>query len=190
MEPIRPQVDAFLLGRLRRAPLQRKWFFEERDGNCPLAGEFAVQLSETSKIWRQALGPLAEWIARSLWSTTSRPSRPEPPATRLTQNRKREAKGIPVRPVANHSSRMGNAVPPELTFSRSKLVRLARFDTAAQSRRSESQRRQAAARKSWSPTQKPDWLTRQFHSEQIQPRLLSVQLVSLQSVLSVSESIL
>ena len=36
MEPIRPQVDAYLLDWLRRAPLQRKWFFEERDGNCRL----------------------------------------------------------------------------------------------------------------------------------------------------------
>lgn len=32
MEPIRPQVDAFLLDWLRRAPLQREWFFEQRDG--------------------------------------------------------------------------------------------------------------------------------------------------------------
>ena len=68
MEPIRPRVDAFLLNWLRREPLQRKWFFEERDGNCRLMGEFAVTLSETSRIWRQALGPFAEWIAHALWS--------------------------------------------------------------------------------------------------------------------------
>ena len=59
MEPIRPQVDAFLLAWLRRSPLQKKWFFEERGGNCRLTGEFAVTLAETSRIWRQALGPFA-----------------------------------------------------------------------------------------------------------------------------------
>ena len=69
MEPIRPQVDAFLLDWLRTGPLQRKWFFEERDGNCRLTGEFAAELSETSKIWKQALAPLAEWVARTLWSS-------------------------------------------------------------------------------------------------------------------------
>jgi CRISPR-associated endonuclease Cas1 len=49
MEPIRPQVDAFLLDLLRSVSLQRKWFLEERNGNCRLTGEFAAQLSETSK---------------------------------------------------------------------------------------------------------------------------------------------
>src|SRR6267378_1422507 len=54
MEPVRPQVDAFVLDWLRRTLLQRKWFFEERNGNCRLTGEFAAQLSETSRTWRQA----------------------------------------------------------------------------------------------------------------------------------------
>ncbi len=94
MEPIRPQVDAYLLQWLHREPLQRKWFFEERDGNCRLMGSFAVRLSETSQRWKQSLGPLAEWISHTLWSTTRQPSRAKAPATRLTQRRKREAKGI------------------------------------------------------------------------------------------------
>jgi CRISPR associated protein Cas1 len=102
MEPVRPQVDGFLLDWLFRGTLQRKWFFEQRDGNCRLTSEFAIHLSETSRIWRQALGPLAEWIAHTLWSTTSQPARTKAPATRLTQRRKREAKGIPTTaPVAS-----------------------------------------------------------------------------------------
>src|SRR5712692_122370 len=101
MEPIRPQVDAYLLDWLRRAPLQKKWFFEQRDGNCRLTGEFAVELSETSRTWRQALGPFAEWISHTLWSTTSQPTRTKAPATRLTQRRKREAKGIPTQRLLN-----------------------------------------------------------------------------------------
>jgi CRISPR-associated endonuclease Cas1 len=101
MEPVRPQVDKFLLDWLHRAPLQRNWFFEERNGNCRLTSEFASQLSETWKLWRQALGPLAEWIADTLWSTTLTSSRQKAPATRLTQNRKREAKGIPIQTLNN-----------------------------------------------------------------------------------------
>jgi len=34
MEPVRPQVDAFLLDWISRGPLRREWFFEQRDGNC------------------------------------------------------------------------------------------------------------------------------------------------------------
>jgi CRISPR-associated protein Cas1 len=95
MEPIRPQVDAYLLNWVRRAPMQKKWFFEERDGNCRLRSAFASKLSETAEIWRRALAPFAEGIAHTLWSTNSRLSKAKAPATRLTQNRKREAKGIP-----------------------------------------------------------------------------------------------
>jgi CRISPR-associated endonuclease Cas1 len=88
MEPIRPQVDSFLLDWLRRAPLQRKWFFEQSNGNCRLTAEFTVELSETAQIWRHALGPFAEWVAHTLWSTTSRPPRTKTPATRLTQRQR------------------------------------------------------------------------------------------------------
>jgi CRISPR/Cas system-associated endonuclease Cas1 len=36
MEPVRPQVDAFLLDWITRETLKREWFFEQRDGNCRL----------------------------------------------------------------------------------------------------------------------------------------------------------
>ena len=32
MEPVRPQVDAFLLDWILKEPLKREWFFEQRDG--------------------------------------------------------------------------------------------------------------------------------------------------------------
>jgi CRISPR-associated endonuclease Cas1 len=193
MEPIRPQVDAYLLDWLRRAPLRGKWFFEQRDGNCRLTGEFAVALSETSRIWRQALGPFAEWIAHTLWSTTSQPSRTKAPATRLTQNRKREAKGIstntPVRPSPIPLST--NCVPMvsrENALVAPKPVRFNGHDPIAQAHRAESQRRQAAALRAWNPTEKPEWLTENFYREEIQPHLLTVRVSKIQSVLFVSES--
>jgi CRISPR-associated endonuclease Cas1 len=194
MEPIRPQVDAFLLDWFRRGPLQRKWFFEERDGNCRLTGEFTATLSETSRIWRQALGPLAEWIAHTLWSTTSQPARAKAPATRITQNRKREAKGIPtttpvvsvVNPLTSHRDFV-SMVSRENSLEARKPVRLNAHDPIAQARRADTQRRQATALRAWKPSDKPAWLDEKFYREQIQPRLLLIQVTKIQSTLSVSQ---
>lgn len=182
---------AFLLGWLRSAQLQRKSFFEERDGSCRLMGEFAVQLSETSKIWRQALGPLAEWIAHTLWSSASRTSGAKAPATRLTQNRKRGAKGIPIPHFANPLVPARTCLPvasPEISLAAMKKGRLNRFDPVAQLRRAESQRRQASTRKAWNPAEKPDWLDEKAYREKVQPRLLCMIVPRIMSALAVSES--
>jgi CRISPR-associated endonuclease Cas1 len=193
MEPIRPKVDAFLLDWIRRAPLQRKWLFEQRDGNCRLRSEFAVALSETSRIWRQAVGPFAEWITHTLWSSTSRPRRTDAPATRLTQCRKREAKGIPASmPICHvtHAPNSARDYAPVISGGRglqpTKSARLNRFDPVAQVRRAGTQRQQAAALKAWGPADKPDWLNEKFYTEQIQPRLRTVQVSTIQVALSVS----
>jgi CRISPR-associated protein Cas1 len=190
MEPIRPQVDAFLLDWLRSGSLQRKWFFEERDGNCRLTGEFAAQLSETSNLWKQALGPFAEWMLHALWSSNSSTSRIEVPATRLTQDRKREAKGIPTQ-LSSESGSIQRA-PVTKIFSNElrtipKLARLDRFDPVAQSRRADSQRRQAAAQRAWNPTEKPDWLDEKTYRERVQPQLLRITAPKIMSALSISE---
>ena len=182
MEPIRPKVDAFMLDWLRREPLQRKWFFEQRDGNCRLMAEFAAQLSETARIWRQVLGPLAEWIAHTLWSTTSQTSRTKVPATRLTQNRKREAKGIPPSTIVT------SMVSLENPLIAPKFVRLNAHDPVAQARRAATQRQLAAVLKAWNENDKPDWLDEKFFRDQIQPRLLSIQSSKIQSALSISDA--
>jgi CRISPR-associated endonuclease Cas1 len=190
MEPIRPQVDGFLLDWLRGGSLQRKWFFEERDGNCRLTGEFAAQLSETSKLWKQALGPFAEWMLRTLWSGSSSKSKIEAPATRLTQDRKREAKGILTQPLADLA--ITERTPTFATASDEtqvvpRLVRLDRFDPVAQSRRAESQRRQIAAQRAWNPTEKPDWLDEKTYRERVQPQLLRIAAPKIMCALSISE---
>ena len=92
MEPVRPHVDAYLLDWITRQPLRREWFFEQRDGNCRLMAPFAVQLSETARMWGRAVAPIAEWVARELW-TPNRSDQPRRPPTRLTQRHKREARG-------------------------------------------------------------------------------------------------
>jgi hypothetical protein len=67
MEPIRPKVDAYLLDWIKRGPMRREWFFEQRNGNCRLMGSFAAQLSETASSWRSAVAPYAERTSRILW---------------------------------------------------------------------------------------------------------------------------
>jgi CRISPR-associated endonuclease Cas1 len=190
MEPIRPKADAFLLDWLHRAPLQRRWFFEERDGTCRLTNELAIELSETSRIWRQALGPFAEWIACTLWSTKAQPPRAKAPATRLTQRQKRQAKGIPTPPLANPPVASRNCVSkvlPESILTAVKMERLTRLDPVAQSRRAESQRRQAAALRAWNPTAKPEWLNKQAYLDKILPHLARIKITSIASALAVSE---
>jgi CRISPR-associated endonuclease Cas1 len=194
MEPVRPQVDAFVLDWLRRESWQKKWFFEEKDGNCRLMSIFTARLSETSKIWRQALGPFAEWIAHTLWSTKTQPSSAKAPARRLTQNRKREAKGIPtttpvvsvVNPLTSHRDFV-SMVSSENSLGARKPVRLNAHDPIAQARRADTQRRQAAALRAWKPSDNPAWLDEKFYREQIQPRLAAVSVPTILSALDVSK---
>jgi len=92
MEPVRPLIDGYLFDLITNTPLKKEWFFEERNGNCRLMGSFAVRLSQTAPIWRQAVAPFAEWIARTLSHTISRPNRKIGPPTRLTQRHRRDAR--------------------------------------------------------------------------------------------------
>jgi len=57
----------------------------------------------------------------------------------------------------------------------------------AQSRRAESQRRQAAALKAWNPADKSDWLDEKTYREKIRPCLARVTVPTISSALSVSE---
>ena len=93
MEAIRPEIDDFFLRWVTRETLKREWFFEQRDGNCRLMAELAIKLSETAPTWGRAVAPLAEWVAATLWSGRRKPNSGVSLPTRLTQRRKREAKG-------------------------------------------------------------------------------------------------
>jgi CRISPR associated protein Cas1 len=101
MEPIRPQVDAYLLDWLFQEPLNRHWFCEQRDGNCRLVGSFTVQLSQTANIWKRALAPFAEGIAKALSEAISKSSRSLTTPTHLTQGNRRAAKVLPQHPRRN-----------------------------------------------------------------------------------------
>ena len=208
LEPIRAQVDAYLLDWLLRGPLRRDWFFEQRDGNCRLMGSFAAKLSESALMWRRAIAPFAEGIARSLWLETPKRQRLENLSTPLTQTRKREAKdisatvkpelqpsapnicgicGMTIATACKYCRTCATTIRRENVIKASRLGRLQTHKPQAQARRSETQRRQQAARKKWKSGSLPDWLDEKFYREEIKPKLAGLQVRVIQLGLAVSE---
>jgi CRISPR-associated endonuclease Cas1 len=205
MEPVRSQVDAYLIDWITRQPLRKEWFFEKSDGNCRLMGSFAVRLSETAPIWRRAVAPIAEWVAGTFWSTIRRPDAPV--ATRLTQNSKRAAKGSPAqKPYKRAPSQQNVCVvcgkPIESShryclecaaknstaslIAGARLGRVAARSPSARARRIETKRRQDMARSNWSPSEQPSWLTEEAYTKRIQPRLVGATRSQIAAALDVS----
>jgi CRISPR-associated endonuclease Cas1 len=208
MEPVRPQVDAYVLDWITRQPLRREWFFEQSNGNCRLIGSFAAKLSETAPTWGRAVAPFAEWVAHTLWASVSKPPRQAGPATRLTQSRKREARGssaIPALKPAPHPERICPYCGKPLLRRRStrcascavglttkRLVeaarsgRVAAHTPTAEARRAEAQRRHESAKRAWLPSSLPPWLDKQAYVDRIQPRLALLANSAIASALGVS----
>jgi CRISPR-associated endonuclease Cas1 len=209
MEPIRPQVDAYLLDWISREPLRREWFCEERDGNCRLMGSFAVRLSETAPTWARAIAPIAESVVRTLWATKPKPARQLFPATRLTPGHRREAKGGPAnlpaqpgppRPLAvcrgcgvsvksgrNYCVSCASAVSRENLIEAAKLGRVAGHSPSARALQAEKQRRHAVELKAWNPSKQPDWLSEEVYREKVQPRLSGITVAAISSALGISQ---
>jgi len=205
MEPIRAQIDAYLLDWVTRQPLRREWFFEERDGNCRLMGSFAARLSETAQLWRRAVAPVAEWVARAFWSTIRRPDAPI--ATRLTQNNKREAKGALPLPSAISPPRRENlcrGCGKTIQDGRANCARCAVGDATtnmaaaaligrktahspeARAKQANTQRQNALAQHAWKPSANPPWLTDKFYSANVQPLLAAMSSSAIARQISVS----
>jgi CRISPR-associated endonuclease Cas1 len=208
MEPIRPQVDAFVLDWILREPLKRGWFFEQRNGNCRLMADFASRLSETTKTWASAVAPYAEWIARILWTGAGASIHQRPPATRLTHRRKRESRGSDPRPDKQRLSRpqsicraCGCDIPPKRNYCRSCSMELAKenmLDIArsgraaahtpqARDKVSKARRRNAIAEKNWNPSMKPVWLTEEIFATQVRPKLKDIPCSAIAKATSLSE---
>ncbi len=195
MEPVRPQVDAYLLDWITRQPLKREWFFEQRDGNCRLMGPFAVRLSETAPIWGRDVAPISEWVVQQLWSTTRKRVNSESPPTRLTQNRKRAAKGCQAQaevfsasPVEKLCRNCGKVLSGDylqcFTCARPALIehmidvaqkgRLTAHSSKAQASRSATQQRNWSRINQWEKSDSPAWLNEQTYKEKIQPGLAKI----------------
>jgi CRISPR-associated endonuclease Cas1 len=207
MEAVRPHVDAFVLDWIRRAPLKREWLFEERSGNCRLMAEFAAKLGETATMWRNAVAPIAEWIATTLWSSIRNTRGKRGPATRLTQSRIRKARGVNFVPepkalVVSQSVclKCGISIKPgrkycpscnvvsgtEEVMKAAPLGWAATQSARAQAQRSETKRRHDAEKKAWDPASHPAWLTEQAYRRKVQSLLANVQTFRIASAIGVT----
>lgn len=207
MEPIRPRVDAYVLDWIARGPLRREWFFEQRDGNCRLMASFALQLSETASTWGRAVAPLAEQMARMFSASVPKRSKRIFPSTRLTQNSRREGRGIstdlslaaPTRPASlcwncgasTRGAQYCRACSPmalrENLVNAAKLGRIATHSPKVEALRGATQRRQQLAIRAWKPSDLPEWLNDKFYREKILPRLATFTVSAIASVLGVSK---
>lgn len=207
MEAVRPHIDAYLLDWVRRQPFRREWFFEKSDGNCRLMGQFCIRLSETAQTWGALIAPVAEWVSRTLWSTIRNSGRQPHPATHLTQMHRREAKGkgfrLPLPPPpqpprvcprcgAPVKARKSHCAPCAIGIQREGFLKIAEHGrTAAHSidaelKRGATQRKRYEAQRTWDESSQPAWLNDQFYSEEIQPRLDTVEVKAIAASLDVS----
>jgi hypothetical protein len=164
-----------------------------------------VRLAETAPVWRKLLAPWAERISLLLWQSTSRTKAARqmtPPATRLTQSRRRNTKGstepIMHMPKPEHvcpdcgitiSARttLCSNCAKQATGKNFRMGRKSAKQPEALAKRSATQRQHKQAIHSWKPSDLPDWLTRDVYVNQIQPRLASVPKSQIRSLLVVSE---
>ena len=143
-------------------------------------------------MWARAVAPLAEWVAKQLWSRQRKPSQETAPPTRLTQRHKREAKGIAcapsVKPIAQPHSvcrtcgkniRTGTkfcatcAVPiaTEHIKEAARASRDRAHSAEARAKRSKIQRHLRKVQADWSASDHPAWLTESLYLDKIQPAL-------------------
>ena len=204
MEPIRPDVDAYLINRILRQPLKGSWFFEERNGNCRLMADLASQLAATASAWARLAAPVAEWTAKEIASTT-RSGRPI--ATRLTQNHKRALSGEIFVPKEKSSVALpkmcgacGNTIPnrskkctvclaktlPQRLRKLAAKGRVLSHAETAEAKRSRTQLVNRENIRKWSGSDQPSWLTARFYAEKIQPLLKPLSITAIARDLAVS----
>ena len=190
MEPVRPMVDQFLIDSVLSRPVSKKWFFEERNGNCRLMAGFTVELSKTARSWARELGPIVECTARALFTRRKAASSI---ATRLTQTHRRLAKNIDTdvssRPIIlgigkvcsgcgsqinNSSKQCQNCYRKVIEQSMSDVSRIGRltaYSKTARKSRSEKRRNASVLQAAWDPQSQPAWLTEAAFKSRVLPKL-------------------
>ena len=207
LEPVRPQIEMWLLNWIGSEPFRRSDFFETGTGNCRLMSQLCIKLSGTAAVWRKLVAPWAEYVARAL-STTTKSGRGcnSTPPTRLTQQHRKEAKGKVWTPSvkfpnADHLCRgcgkgiiegrthcgqcaVGSAT--ERLADAARVGRQTANSPEAQLKRANTQRQNALAQHAWKPSDQPRWLTEAFYAGKIQPLLPSLSASAIARQISVS----
>jgi CRISPR-associated protein Cas1 len=206
LEPVRPEVERWLLGWITSEPLRRADFFETATGNCRLMSPICTKLSGTASVWGKLVAPWAEYVERTLWAgTKSGRARNSAPPTRLTQQRRVEAKGkiwtsTVEPPKADHLCRgCGKTITngrtnctdcaidgaTERLVTAARLGRITARSPEARAKHVASRRRHAQACSEWDASKQP-WLTSEVFSQQIQPLLAKIPTAAIRSRIGVS----
>jgi hypothetical protein len=169
--------------------------------------QMQVHLSETAFTWRKLVAPWAEYVARALWAgaKSGRIGNSLPP-TRLTQQRRTEAKGNVWiskgeppktdhlcrgcgKTIANESTNCADCAVDEATkrlIGVASLGRIAARSPEARAKHGAKRRKHAKACSEWDASTQPAWLTSKVFSQQRQPLLRSIQTSAIRSRIGVS----
>ena len=82
MEPIRPEVDDFVLRLLETRTFRKVELVETSDGHVRLRSPLTHELAETMPRWAQSLAPVAEHVAHVLGAAMAGKYQPTTPLTR------------------------------------------------------------------------------------------------------------
>jgi hypothetical protein len=208
LEPVRPQVDSYLLDWITRQPLTRQWFFEQRNGNCRLMAPFAVRLSETAMTWRREVAPIAEWVAQALWNSHLGSSKAvQQLPTRLTHRRRSEGRGNNFRVQTSTAPRQARiceicgAEGIKNRYCRSCAVEASRENMAQVALLGHAKHKSkktkvhiskvlsdhAVANTWWGPSSLPNWLNEECYVQKIQPRLRTIKVREISEAMRVSK---
>lgn len=208
LEPVRPQIEDWVLSWIKREPLRRADFFEAPTGNCRIKTTLCKRLGDTSPTWSKLVAPWAEYVAHELWKRAPRKDGRATLPTHLTQQHRREAKG------ASESSKVFVPRPEKICLGcgqklnrkqnkycatcgievcRVNMIQIAHRGRVA-SRNAESlakqsiaQKRQRAVRKNWNPASLPAWLTQDSYLKEIWPRLVKITVPRIAKAINVSQ---
>jgi CRISPR-associated endonuclease Cas1 len=206
LEPVRPEIEGWVLHWIKQEPLRRSDFFETSNGNCRLMSHLCVRLSETAPVWGKLVAPWAEYVARTLWDTTSPSKSQRRISTPLTQRNRRVAKGRPAfaevktakpervcrgcgKTIQGDST---NCKPCDLEIATKRLVEVARAGRVAGhtpeaiAKEAATHRKHAEARRRWKASDQPAWLTERVFSEKIQPALANASATAIAKRIGVS----
>jgi uncharacterized Zn finger protein (UPF0148 family) len=95
--------------------------------------------------------------------------------------------GEPLKRGRTYCATCSAAVSRHNLIEAAKLGRVATHNLKSEELRAATQRRHAAARNSWCPSDKSDWLTEETYRSKIQPRLYRHTVPQIAAALSISE---
>jgi len=207
LEPVRPQIESWVLNWIKHETLSRRDFFETSTGNCRLRSHLCAKLGATAPTWSKLVAPWPEYVARTLWSSKAGGKQSSMPPTPLTQRHRRRAKGSFELPRANPprpqklcrgcgvslNGARDHCAACGVEISRANMIEIAKRGRIISKRpealvkQAVAQKRQRAARREWNTTSLPAWLTRESYHDQIFPRLAKITIPRIANAINVSE---